>query len=385
MASSVRDILRRGKLNPGYLPAPAQSPMDAAGLPENSVLGQPGGSVSSAWGFVPPDKKKGQIAETVREAIARAAMDAASNGDPTGLRGRMEKLGSPSEETGETIPDPENLEAAQQGVGQMMAQATGQYKGEPTITNTGSLQSNPNYAKFIEASRAVAQLPPMSNLEATQRGVNMPAMRYTGQFSDPSKLNGGAALQAARSQATKNQTVREAARLAKLDKRASDQKEVATSQAEQWMMQNNPAAYAAIQQAKANQTEANAKLAMANNESPAGKIGLAKSDPVAAAAAGIPQEAIDAGKLQDEIAAGMAGPHTHKLLNDTYTNENWATGPEFAGSKDAFLAHVANNGLGISPQVASQWWDKNIAGTGIRGLATGAMNGAYDILKRLGR
>lgn len=397
MASSVRDTLYRNKLNKGYAPKPATSPMDAAGLPENSVLNQPGGSVSSAWGFVPADQKQGQTADTIRAAIARSAMDARSNGDPTGLRGRMERLGPASEETGENPAaiDPDDLAKAIDGTSQMMAQADTQHMGKPAIGVSGSLQADPNYAKFIEAKRAVAQLPPMSDVEATKMGVNTPAIKSVGrEYQDitkpgkPMMLGAESARSAARTNATGRQTAREAARQATLATRTAEQQQAADKQAEQWMMTNHPAAYAAIQQAKAEEAIAQAKIAANKEQSPEDKVALIEKNPIARDAAGISKETVDEKLLQDEIATGKLGTLSGPVLQGIHDSSNIHWGPEGLGlpshgDKDRFLASVANSGKGISSDIASQWWDQNIAGRGIRGIGS-SVRGAVNALPGLG-
>lgn len=282
-------------------------------------------------------------------------------------------------------------DAGVDGVGsdpKLIANEIGRLNSASGQVNGGTLKQQPWYQDYLTAMRANAN---MTQDQRVASGMPTQIASVNQRFSDPrhpgsgETLNADAALQVARKQADQNIADREKARIARANspddpimQRARMNRSMrmgmspdmaqglemmkygSPEEFRNWMMMNNAPGLADIINAQAKQQEV-------LNNSPQTRLAAVKGDPVGAAAAGVSQEAIDAGKLQDEITAGTLGSQTRKTLSDMY-GQDWAIGPQSLGSKQAFLQHVANSGLGISPEIASQWWAENVVGQGMHGL-----------------
>jgi len=245
------------------------------------------------------------------------------------------------------------------------------------IVHSGSLRDQPWYQDYLNMARKGA------NMTQEQRmSADMPTQiaAVNQKYTDPGNRKAGLSLNAedakqkAWAQAGSNQAAREAARQATLASRSAAQQQAADKQAEQWMMTNHPAAYAAIQQAKSEEAIAQAKIAAGKGDTPEGKMAFIqdeakKGNLLPGSAAGIEGPVMSEYLRGQEIKGGILGPHTRAELKNLYDNgPNMEWGPD---SKESFLQHVANSGSGIDPKHAAEWWDANVAGRGIvRGIGS---------------
>jgi hypothetical protein len=125
---------------------------------------------------------------------------------------------------------------------------------------------------------------------------------------------------------------------------------------------------------------AEAKAAAANT--PEAQTERILKEPIIAEKSGVSPEAIAAEKLKREAETGILGSHQHGKLGELY-GQDWTPGPlnlNIGGSKQAFLDHVAMSGSGIKPEVAAEWWDKNVENSGWRGLNKGLSSSINSVL-----
>lgn len=321
-----------------------------------------------------------QLPQQDADLIAQKQLEAASNGDPTNLRGRFANYLPPQEMMqGLANVDPAIVERLNQ-------QAYAQVGSRPALSATGSIQSQPWYQDYLAAARA----------KGAGQDVALPAIRGLGTAEGAPMSPGDSAVaaQASRAAAYQNATnradAREMARLA----RARDMSDPIMARAAiqhgtdprvvlaERLIGNtgadmlNPLALGVafgpegagqILQgvAATRQAENEAKKLDANDPTVAARQAL--ENPAMAAALGIPSATVTAAKAMTQNQAGELGPELSQVFNDAYDNEDWSLAPggmmqSIFGQKKAFLQHMKKKGFDAN--LVARWWNRAFSSAG---------------------